>query len=329
MLTVRELRLWLPVHRGRVQILEDVSFTIDRGEAFGLVGESGSGKSMTARCITRLLPEGAEVSGELVMDGAPVASMDSADLRRLRSSKVQMIFQDPRAHINPVRRVGDFVTEVLVRERGVEQRVANQRAVDVLESIGVAGAKARLTQYPHELSGGLLQRIMIASALVVEPELLIADEPTTALDVTTQADVVAVLDQLRRDRGLALLFITHDLELAAAICDRTGVMYAGTLVEVQASTTLHQRPQHPYTAALIGARPSLTAQVRPLTIPGAPVSLADAPPGCAFAPRCAYSDARCVSERPPLREIGAGSAACVRADEIRSELAELSESASI
>src|SRR6202521_1593161 len=228
----------LPVEGSMRAVLHDVSFAIRPGEAVGLVGESGSGKSMTARAIDRLLPPGAAVAGRIMFGGQDVMALSGADLKRFRG-EVAMIFQDPRAHTNPVRRIGDFMTEALRTNAGVPKDEAAGRAVALLKSVGIEDGERRLRQYPHELSGGLLQRVMIATALLTQPRLLLADEPTTALDVTTQAEVLAILDNLRSELRLAMLFITHNLELAAAICDRTVVMYAGQVVEVRESSKLH------------------------------------------------------------------------------------------
>ena len=301
-------------------VLRDVSLSIGPGEALGLVGESGSGKSMTAKAIARLLPPGAVASGSVTFDGRPVFDLPAADLRRYRS-EVAMIFQDPRAHINPVRRIGDFMTEAL-RAQGVSSREAARRACDMLDQVGIADAGRRLRQYPHELSGGMLQRVMIGAALLTRPRLLLADEPTTALDVTTQAEVMAILDELRRSQGLSLLFITHDLELAAAICDRTAVMYAGQIVEVRSSDQLHDDPLHPYTAALTAARPDISrTRLRLRTIPGRPLSAFEAPSsGCAFAARCAHAAEACRSSAVPLTELEGGTTRCARAAELRGKL---------
>jgi len=216
LLAVEGLTVLLPVEGQQREVLRDVSLQIRAGEAVGLVGESGSGKSMTARAIDRLLPKGAEVRGQIRLDGRDVTELAGAGLRTFRN-KVAMIFQDPRAHVNPVRRIGDFMTEALRTNLGVQAADAHRRAADMLAQVGIDEPARRLRQYPHELSGGMLQRVMIAAALLTEPTLLLADEPTTALDVTTQAEVMAILDELRREYGLAMLFITHDLELAAAI----------------------------------------------------------------------------------------------------------------
>jgi oligopeptide/dipeptide ABC transporter ATP-binding protein len=234
-----------------------------------------------------------------------------------------MIFQDPRAHINPVRRIGDFMTEALRTTGSVPVREARGRAVDMLGQVGIEDGERRLHQYPHELSGGLLQRVMIATALLTKPRLLLADEPTTALDVTTQAEVMAILDELRREFGLAMLFITHDLELAAAICDRTAVMYAGQIVEIRSSALLHDDPLHPYTAALAAARPDITQTAHRLhAIPGRPLSAFEAPADeCAFAARCDWARDGCRAAAPPVAELDGGLSRCVRAHELRGQLA--------
>ena len=307
----------LPVEGAMRPVLQDVSFAIRPGEALGLVGESGSGKSMTARTIDRLLPTGAAVTGRVRFDGRDVMTLSGADLKRFRG-EVAMIFQDPRAHTNPVRRIGDFMTEALRTNSGVPMDEASRRAVALLKSVGIDDGERRLRQYPHELSGGLLQRVMIATALLTQPRLLLADEPTTALDVTTQAEVLAILNDLRSELNLSMLFITHNLELAAAICDRTVVMYAGQVVEVRESNKLHDQPLHPYTAALAAARPSIDSTSRRLTaIPGRPLSAFEAPQdACAFTARCPHVADICRRGRPALVELDGGLTRCARAAEL-------------
>jgi oligopeptide/dipeptide ABC transporter ATP-binding protein len=281
---------------------------------------------MTARAVMRLLPQGAKVSGELRFDGSSIMGWSRAELLHWRANDVAMIFQDPRAHVNPVRRIGDFLCEALVIAQGVPRDQARERMVTTLRETGVADAERRLRQYPGELSGGLLQRVMIAAAIGIEPRLLIADEPTTALDVTTQGEVMAILDGLRRSHDLALLFITHNLDLAAAVCDRTAVMYAGRIVEVRPSAVLHTDPLHPYTAALVASRPTISSSVRRLpAISGRPISASEAPGGCAFAPRCRYAEQRCTTNVPPLRELAGGVVACHRATELRGLLIDSEE----
>jgi oligopeptide/dipeptide ABC transporter ATP-binding protein len=302
-------------------VLRDVSLDIRSGEALGLVGESGSGKSMTARAIDRLLPPGARVDGRITFCGRDAGALAGAPLRAYRN-QVAMVFQDPRAHVNPVRRIGDFMTEALHTNLGLPAGEARRRAVTMLGRVGIEDGARRLRQYPHELSGGILQRVMIAAALLTGPRLLLADEPTTALDVITQSEIIAILDDLRRDDGLAILFITHDLELAAAICDRTAVMYAGQIIEVRGSARLHRDPLHPYTAALGAARPDIDLTASRLrAIPGRPLSAFEAPSAeCAFAPRCPHVQPVCRSAPPPLMELAGGQSRCIRAHELRGRL---------
>lgn len=321
LLEVDHLGLDLPVRGEHRTVLRDVSFEVAPGEAVGLVGESGSGKSMTVRAIDRILPRGAVQRGTIRFDGRDVAGLSGAALRAYRA-EVAVVFQDPRVHVNPVRRVGDFMTEVLRTNRHVGRREAADRAVAMLAKVGIPDGARRLAQYPHELSGGLLQRVMIASALLTEPRLLLADEPTTALDVTTQAEIMGLLDELRRDLGLSILFITHDLDLAAAFCDRTAVMYAGEIVEVRASRLLHDDPLHPYTAALAAARPLLDRRTEQLSaIPGRPLSALEAPAGaCAFATRCHHREDACTASAPGLVERDGGAARCIRVEELRGVL---------
>jgi oligopeptide/dipeptide ABC transporter ATP-binding protein len=318
LLSIRGLTVQLRVERAMRTVLHDVSIDIGAGESVGLVGESGSGKTMTARAVSRLLPAGARVDGAVLFEGREVRALAAAAEKAYRA-KVAMIFQDPRAHINPVRRIGDFMTEALRTNAGVPVAEAAKRATRLLARVGIEDGERRLHQYPHELSGGLLQRVMIATALLTNPVLLLADEPTTALDVTTQADVMGILQALREELGLAVLFITHNLDLAAAVCDRTAVMYAGQIVEIRESDLLHSDPLHPYTAALAAARPSIEhTAARLAAIAGRPLSAFEAPEDqCAFAPRCPHAQEVCRRSRPQLTEIGGGTTRCVRAAELR------------
>jgi oligopeptide/dipeptide ABC transporter ATP-binding protein len=313
-------RLGIALSRPRrepLTLVREVSFDLAHGEALGLVGESGSGKSLTSRAVIRLLPHGAKTQGSVTFDGEPVATMSRERVTRYLSGDAAMIFQNPRAHINPVHTLGDFLTEPLICHAGLSRAEAEARIIPLLAEIGIPDGARRLHQYPHQLSGGLLQRMMIASALVAEPRLLLADEPTTALDVTTQQDVMAILDEQRRDRGLAMIFVTHDLELAAAVCDRIAVMYAGTIVELRPAADLHAGRRHPYTAGLLAARPGLGEPgARLPVIPGRPAAAYDVPVGCPFAARCAFVEERCRVERPELVADGNGATACHRADEL-------------
>lgn len=303
-------------------VIHSVDFHVREGEAVGLVGESGSGKTMTARAIMRLLPRGGRVAGEIRFDGINVGSLHGNGLRRYRSRDVAMIYQDPRVHVNPLHTIGDFLTEGVVANGQMPPKEAAEAAVSMLEDVGIADASRRMRQYPHQLSGGLLQRVVIAAALLPGPRLLLADEPTTALDVTTQEEVMAILDEQRRERGLAMLLITHDLDLAAAVTDRLAVMYAGTIVETARADRLHQQPLHPYSAGLLASRPSSTKLERMPTIPGRPISAFEAESGCVFASRCPWAVDRCRLERPALKKSGEDAeVACHRADELRGELA--------
>ncbi|MEU0567410.1 ABC transporter ATP-binding protein [Nonomuraea sp. NPDC005983] len=314
LLDIEELSVRLPPGQAARPILDAVSLRVSQGEAVGLVGESGSGKSVTCRAVLGLLPERTSVGGRIVVGGQDVLAKPAAWLREFRRRRVAMIFQDPRASVNPVRRVGDFVTEGL-RAGGTPYKQALARAEELLEAVGIDDPRSALRRHPHEFSGGMLQRVMIAGALAAEPDLLLADEPTTALDVTTQAEVIAILSHLRTARGMGMLFVTHDLELAAAICDRIYVMYAGRIVEAQATGGLFTRPRHPYTAGLLAATPRLESDQPPHGVAGRPLSLAEAPDGCAFAARCHLAEDRCREHRPALEVLGHAHVACLRAEE--------------
>jgi oligopeptide/dipeptide ABC transporter ATP-binding protein len=322
LLEIAGLRIDLPAGRDLRTVVHGVDLTMRRGEAVGLVGESGAGKSMTLRAVMRLLPPGAVIGGEILFEGRSVPRMGREELRRFRARDVAMIFQDPRAHINPVRRIGDFLTEALRSNTRTPKAEAERRVISLLQDVGIDDAERRLGQYPHELSGGLLQRVMIAAALAVEPALMLADEPTTALDVTTQSEVMAILDEQRRLRDLAMLFVTHDLQLAAAVCDRVAVMYAGFLVEDRPAADLDQRALHPYTVGLIASRPNPTERTGRLwAIPGRPLSAFEVEGGCAFASRCPFAVDRCRVEPPLQRAIDGGRVACHRAEELRGRIA--------
>jgi peptide/nickel transport system ATP-binding protein len=318
LLEIEHLRVDLPVGRTLRRVIHDVSFSIAPGEALGLVGESGSGKSMTARAIMRLLPHGAQVGGGLAYDGRSVLGLKGKALRAYHGRDVATIYQDPRSHINPLRTIGSFLLEGLMERADVSRPEAVERIVSTLGDVGIQDAQRRLHQYPHQLSGGLLQRVMIASALVAEPRLILADEPTTALDVTTQQEVMAILDEQRRERGLAMLFITHDLDLAIAVTDRIAVMYAGVIVESGPSRTLHETALHPYTVGLLDSRPPLERAERLRTIPGRPVSAFEAGAGCVFASRCPYVTDHARGVRPEPRRLDGHTVACHRAEELRS-----------
>ncbi|MFE4335692.1 ABC transporter ATP-binding protein [Streptomyces sp. NPDC056831] len=314
-LEIDGLGVRLPGEQAARPILHGVTLRVDAGETVGLVGESGSGKSVACRSVLGLLPPRALTSGEVRVAGRDVLTMNRAQLAGLRARQVAMIFQDPRASVNPLRRVGDFLTEGL-RGAGTPAAAAEKRAEELLDAVGIRDPRGALRRYPHQFSGGMLQRVVIAAALAGEPALLVADEPTTALDVTTQAEIIAILTRLQAARGTGMLFVTHDLELASAICDRVYVMYAGRIVETSGTDALFDRPRHPYTSGLLACTPRIEAgAAAPRPIPGRPVSLAEAPPGCAFAARCAHAQPRCSEKTPELAHHGDGLAACHRADE--------------
>ncbi len=311
-LSVEGLSLSVPGDDGPVPLLADVSLAVHAGETVGLVGESGSGKSLTVRSALGMLPRRATVAGRVVVGGTDVLHASRPALRRVRRSEASMIFQDPRASINPVRRIGDYLTEGL-RASGVSGSKARSEALALLEKVGFRDPVTALRQHPYEFSGGMLQRVVIAGALSTRPSLLLADEPTTALDVTTQAEVVALLKDLQAEREMGLVFVTHDLGLAAAVCDRVYVMYAGRIVEHAPSEHLFRAPTHPYTAALLEAHPSLHGPRRDLrAIPGRPLALAEAPSGCSFRDRCPQAVEACADEVPVLRRHGGADVACIR-----------------
>ena len=293
--------------------VRDLSFTIARGEVLGLVGESGSGKSVTSLALMRLLPYQARVSGEIIFaggNGGPDRLLELPDenMRLLRGSRIAMIFQEPMTALNPVMGVGDQIAEAILAHDQVSKSEAWQRAVEGMKDVAIPDAERRARDYPHQLSGGMRQRVMIAMAIVNRPELLIADEPTTALDVTIQAQILELLADLRAKFRLAMLFISHDLAVVSQVADRVAVMYAGSLVELASKRDLFQAPAHPYTRGLLRAVPTLnTDRARPLqTIEGTVPSAQTALPGCPFEPRCGDRVAECALELPPLVEVSPG-----------------------
>ncbi|MFF7076996.1 ABC transporter ATP-binding protein [Streptomyces lavendulae] len=313
-LDVRGLRVTLP---GTARpVLDGVDLTVGAGETVALVGESGSGKSITSRSALRLLPTGGVAEGEVRVAGEDVLTMDAARLRQVRAGTVAMVFQDPRAAVNPLRRIGDFLTEGVTLAGTMSPARAAARAVELLGAVGLDGSVLR--KYPGQVSGGMLQRVVIAAALMGDPVLLMADEPTTALDVTSQAEVIAVLATLRARFGTGLLFVTHDLDLAAAISDRVYVMYAGRIAESGPAEALFAHPRHPYTAALLASTPRMEGpRGRLAAIDGQPPDLREPLRGCAFAARCPLATEVC-DERAPLPSPAPGrpdhTAACHHSD---------------
>jgi oligopeptide/dipeptide ABC transporter ATP-binding protein len=312
LLDVRRLRTVFHLNDGsEAAAVDDVSFSVGRGETLGLVGESGSGKSVTALSIVRLVAAPGRVeSGSIVLDGMDLATVDEAAMRRVRGRRIGFVFQEPMTALDPVYTIGAQIEETL-RVHGLARgHAARTRAIELLNAVRMPDAQKRVREYPHQLSGGLRQRAMIALALCAEPELLIADEPTTALDVTIQAEILDLLRDLRRQFNLSVLLITHDLGVVAEMADRVVVMYAGRIAEEGRVRDVLDAPAHPYTRALLASVPTGQAGVRPLAIPGQVPSIADRPTGCPFAPRCPDRFADCV-QRPPLFNVGvAHRAAC-------------------
>ena len=299
LLEVEGLQVTYRSARGPVPAVEGASFTLESGQALGLVGESGSGKSSLALALMRMLPRNAEpIRGSVRLNGEEVLGLGEEEFRRrFRGNVISMAFQGAMNSLNPVLRVGSQIAEPLLLDRGVTGREARARVIRLLELVGLPAEVFQ--RYPHELSGGMKQRVVIAMALIRNPRLVILDEPTSALDVSVQAQIMNLLKQLKRDLGLSLVFITHDIALASDICDRLAVVYAGQTPELGSIEDVLLRPAHPYTERLLASIPRLHGEAKPAFIPGAPPDLADAPPGCRFHPRCPYAFERCVSEDPP------------------------------
>jgi peptide/nickel transport system ATP-binding protein len=295
--------------------LRGVDLSVRPGESLGLVGESGCGKSVTWLAALGLLPQSAAIGGSVTVNGTEILGAPSAVLDRVRGGGIAMIFQDPASALNPVHRIGRQVAEAVSLHRGLSGSAAKAEALRLLDQVGIPGARARMDAYPHEMSGGQNQRVMIAAALAGQPDLLIADEPTTALDVTIQAQILDLLARLRTETGMALVLISHDLGVVADMCDRVCVMYAGRIVEEAPAAALFERPAHPYATGLLGALPPLTGPRRPLlAIPGRVPEPWAMPPGCAFAPRCPQRIDACDAAVPGLDAVAPGRrAACIRA----------------
>jgi peptide/nickel transport system ATP-binding protein len=308
LLQIRNLTVHFPTRHGRVAAVRDASLTINKGEVLGLVGESGSGKSVTALSVMRLLPPAAELSGEVLLDGQELLKLPPEPMRKLRGSRLAMIFQEPMTALNPVMRIGDQVAEAALVHSNAGKGEAYQRAITALRDVALPEADRRARDYPYQLSGGMRQRVMIAMALVNRPELLIADEPTTALDVTIQAQILELLARLREKFGLAMLFISHDLAVVSQVAHRVAVMYAGSIVELGPARQIFAHAMHPYTRGLLRAAPDLSSdRKRPLaTIEGTVPAISNLPSGCPFEPRCELRVAECVQALPPLIEVSPG-----------------------
>ena len=308
LLEVRNLRVEFPVRFGTLSALRDVSFSLDAGRALGIVGESGAGKSLVAFSLLNLLaPPGRVVGGEVIFEGRDLLKLPPEELRKIRGGRMAMIFQDPMTTLNPVLTVGEQLAECLLAHQNVSAREARRAAEERLREVAIPDPAARMDSYPHELSGGMRQRVVIAAALMTAPALIVADEPTTALDVTIQAEIMALLARLRRTRNMALILISHDLALVSQAADEALVMYAGKAAERAPAAELIARPLHPYTRGLLGALPdNADANGRFRQIPGAMPPLSAVPTGCAFHPRCPRAQALCRENDPPIRGAGNG-----------------------
>jgi len=318
LLEVRDLRVSFFTPRGEVRAVDGVSFTIDEGETFGLVGESGCGKSVTALSLLRLLDgNGRIVGGDIVFAGRRLLALSEEEMRSLRGDQIAMVFQEPMTSLNPVFTVGYQIGEVLEVHRGMSRKQARAEAIELLRLVEIPEPERRVDAYPHQLSGGMRQRVMIAMALACRPRLLIADEPTTALDVTIQAQILDLLAHLQEQFGMAVLFVTHDLGIVAERARRVAVMYAGRIVEEAETATLFRNPLHPYTRGLLRSIPRLGMRVRRLAaIPGSVPDPLALPSGCRFRDRCTYAVARCGEIDPQLEPFGDSRAvACIRAQE--------------
>jgi oligopeptide/dipeptide ABC transporter ATP-binding protein len=326
LLQVSDLHVQISSRRGTVRAVDGVSLDVTAGEAVGLVGESGSGKSMTLKTILGVLPPEAKVtSGEVLLDGRNLVGLSHAELNRIRGTKLAMIFQEPMSALNPVMRVGRQISEGPQVHLGMNRAQAAERALDLMRRVGIPDPERRFRSFPHEFSGGMRQRVMIAMALSCDPELILCDEPTTALDVTIQDQILRLLARLCRESGVSLVFVTHDLPVVAQVCQRLAVMYAGQVVERGTVREVLTEPRHPYTLGLVRSAPDVD-HVRSslVAIPGSPPSLINPPAGCRFHPRCKFAEEDCQVTEPPLRLIGAGHAtACLHyercADALRAE----------
>jgi len=322
LLEVSNLQTQFKLEKNIIRAVKDVSFSVDEGEVLGIVGESGCGKSVTALSIMRLVEPPGEITGGTVIfrdenNETDLLTLSDKHLEKILGNRISMIFQDPMTSLNPVLSIGYQIMETLRVHRRLSKREAREQGIDLLQSVGISNARQRFDDYPHEFSGGMRQRVMIAMAIACRPKLLIADEPTTALDVTIQAQILNLLRKFGKQFGMSIIIITHDLGVVAQLADRVAVMYAGRIVENASVREIFNRPQHPYTQALIDSIPRLDAQpARLKTIEGAPPRFSGEEIGCSFRPRCSYRVAVCAEKRPPLTVIRpAQSAACFVAEE--------------
>ena len=312
LLSVERLRVEFPTRRGLLVAVDDVSFAIAPGEVLGVVGESGAGKSLTGAAIIGLIdPPGRIGAGQVLLDGRRIDNLPAEAMRRVRGREIGAVFQDPLTSLNPLYTIGRQLIETITTHLDMSPAQARQRALDLLAEVGISAPKRRIDHYPHQFSGGMRQRVVIALALAAKPKLIIADEPTTALDVSIQAQIIALLKRLCRDHGTAVMLITHDMGVIAETADRVAVMYAGRIVEIGPVADVIHQPQHPYTRGLMGSIPSIVDEREQLAqIDGAMPRLTAIPAGCPFHPRCAYAFDRCRVERPELLRAATSLAAC-------------------
>jgi len=311
-LEVKNLRVEFPTRRGTLVAVDDISFAIAPGEVLGVVGESGAGKSMTGAAVIGLLePPGRIAGGSIALAGRRIDNLPHDEMRKVRGKEIGAIFQDPLTSLNPLYTIGRQFTETILTHLDVSEKEARERAIRLLQETGIPAAEQRIDQYPHQFSGGMRQRVVIALALAAEPKLIVADEPTTALDVSIQAQIISLLKRLCKEHGAAVMLVTHDMGVIAETCDRVAVMYAGRIVEIGPVHDVIHAPAHPYTAGLMGSIPAMDEdRERLVQIDGAMPRLNAIPPGCAFHPRCPKAVARCSRERPDLMAAGATRAAC-------------------
>jgi peptide/nickel transport system ATP-binding protein len=311
-LSVRNLKVEFPTRRGVLTAIDDISFDIGPGEVLGVVGESGAGKSITGTAVIGLIePPGRIAGGQVLLRGQRIDNLPQEQMRKIRGKRIGMVFQDPLTSLNPLYRIGEQLIETIRTHSTLSESAARKKALSLLEEVGIPAPDTRIDNYPHQFSGGMRQRVVLALALAAEPELVIADEPTTALDVSVQAQIIALLKRLCAQHGAAVMLITHDMGVIAETADRVAVMYAGRIAEIGPVRDVIKKAQHPYTKGLMGSIPHLSERGGRLTqIDGAMPRLTEIPPGCAFNPRCTFRGQRCLVERPDLMAAGASRAAC-------------------
>jgi len=322
LLEVRDLRTYFYTQEGVVKAVDGTTYNVEEGEVLGLVGESGCGKSVSALSILRLIPQppGKVVSGEIIFRGRDLLKLDDEGIRKVRGNEIGMIFQEPMTSLNPVLSIGRQMTESLELHMDMHGQAARNRAAELLELVGIPEALRRLDDYPHQFSGGMRQRVMIAMAMSCNPKLLLADEPTTALDVTIQAQILEVMNRLSQEFGTAVIIITHNLGVVARYADRVNVMYGGRVIETAAAVELYANPKHPYTVGLLNSVPRMDQGRKEKLIPieGQPPDLAHLPPGCSFYARCTYRVDKCLEEYPPFEQVGENHyAACWQHDQVK------------